>query len=958
MNYAVRITLAAASPVPSYTGGFWSSGIAALLGSGAASSWTNGVLLGVSAVGEKVDISQHGNYAMLDDCDVAISAVGWTDFFAAGASIHNATVEVGTISGSTFTARWVGAVVDSVWSGVEISLQCESLATRRHKDIPTRSLTSDELPNLPQASEGAAVPIVWGAVERMTPPKRSQDRQYLDAFYRVESGVIVSALSSSFLYDTPSGTNFSIAVYGRVDSTPLADVPATYWAEIAASSGKTAYAEITSGTGSGQTRAVTSIGVLATINNLGVSAISLVSAFSPQPDFTSVVRFFVNSDYISIAVCDEGAGIIVSSDVDDKEFPLISTVEDVGGVQVASASAEFITSGEYAATKYMKPSSDYGIAILSDGIAQTGSAQFLAKATTRCTDDFGITFLTADVFCLARFDAIDIPKLEDSDKMFFTYSAEGYNLGSAKGQIVLHGIAATYANDADTAINYYRTGAYGPINAYSPGMATDGAFGNFALNARQLSASALIPGRAKALYLCASAESVDGIGGADIANWVRVDDGAIPSGATSFVAAFDTAGGSGYFPVGEYIQPILLGDAGESEWQNSRCTYDDCGADGGSDRFIGTRFSEWREIIGINILSSFSYAGRTWGRVQYTIATPYSDAYGECRIVRKTATLSRTVPVKENESGLAISYGSFTPSSTFLASVESGRTYSAAWPSLPSGKSLGVPITTAPHAALDMMYRDLGLGSGDVDAASYLALPADPISAVLSSRRGSADVLAQMCAEFGWVAGHDSSGKETVKAASLDGSLGTAFDYAVANADIIADSITGPEMTAVEDVISLPTVSRSWTQADGSRSVASIRSLSLDPGDLTESNYKTYAPGFDSFAQAVEAYTALYEAVGAFGITQDGEHSFEMTSDIDGLLIDSGRLAWAASRKEILTFSVLESHAAAWAKLGSRIKVTHRRYATPAKYGALVARYWMPGDKSRVQLTMMIDVIV
>ena len=959
MDYAVRITLSASSPVPAYTGGFWAAGVASLSASAVVAGWTPGKLIACGSVGEKVDIAQGGNYAMLDDVDVTITAVGWTDFVAAGASIRNATIEIGTLFAGVLTPRWVGYVLDAPWQGAEILITAESLAGRRHKEVPARTLTSGEIPNLPSASEGAAVPIVWGSVERMTPPKYSQDRQYLDAFYRVESGVIVDTLTSAFIQGTPSGANIIVGVYGRSDSTPLTTVPATYWAALATSSGKTAYIEISSGTGAGQTRARVSSGSFSSVNDLGTLPVVLDSAFSPQPDATSILRFFVNSDYVSLAISDECSGIAAAGDESEREFPLVSTSASINGIEVASISAEFIVSGEYAATKYMKPSSDYGVSLLSDGVTQTGSVQFLAQATTRTVDGFGISFLFADIFCLAKFDADKIPKAQESDKMFFMYSAEGYNLGSGKGQIVLHGIAANYDHTVETAINYERTGAYGPINSYSPGTASDGDFGNFALHAKQLTGNATISGRAKALYLCACTEKDTGIGGSDLALWCRADDGAIPSGATTFVASWNATAGQGYFPLGEFIQPVLLGDPGESEWQNSRCTYGDCDASGSPEKFIGTRHAEWREIIGVNLLSSFTDGGNSWGRVQYTIATPFSDTYGACRIVRKTATFSHTVAAKEKESGLAISYGQFTPASQFLASVESGRKYSSAWPSLPSGKSIGDPITTADHAALDLLYRDLGQGSGDVDQTAYVGIADRDIHALVPSRESSADVLARMCREFNWIAAHDSNGKETVR--SWLASVGTtSYAYEVTNAHILADSIMGPEFTAIEDIITLPTISRSWTQADGFRKVASIVSLAIDPDDLTESNYQQYATGFDSYAQAAEAYTALYASRAAAGVEQRGDVSYQYSSDIQTLLIDSGLLDWIAARKEILTFAVTDEHAAAWAVVGDRFKVTHKRYAVSAKYGTLIARYWMPGKatesgKNRVQLTVMID---
>lgn len=161
-------------------------------------------------------------------------------------------------------------------------------------------------------------------------------------------------------------------------------------------------------------------------------------------------------------------------------------------------------------------------------------------------------------------------------------------------------------------------------------------------------------------------------------------------------------------------------------------------------------------------------------------------------------------------------------------------------------------------------------------------------------------------------------------------------------------------MTAIEDIVSLPTVSRSWTQADDFRAVGLTLSLDLAPASLTSGNYLQYVPGWDSFAQASEAYAILHANLSRYGVEQNGDIEYRYTSDIQTQLIDDGLLHWISSRKEILEFSVRDNHAGAWATLGKRFAVTHRRYAPSTKRGTLVARYWNP-EKRTVQLTVMID---
>ena len=167
-DYGVRITLAASSPVSSYTGGIWSSGVAKLSSSSGASGWTSGQIIEVSPLGEQVDIAQGGNYASIGDFDAVVLATWYPAFEAAGSSLYGATVEIGTLSGTTLTVRWSGIVVDAPWKGAELRIKAESLISRRHKTIPTRVMTSQEYPGIPASAEGKPVPILYGEISRLT----------------------------------------------------------------------------------------------------------------------------------------------------------------------------------------------------------------------------------------------------------------------------------------------------------------------------------------------------------------------------------------------------------------------------------------------------------------------------------------------------------------------------------------------------------------------------------------------------------------------------------------------------------------------------------------------------------------------------------------------------------------------------------------------------------------------
>lgn len=90
-DYGVKITLAALSPIPNYTGGIWINGSAWLCsGEAPTVDWINGALVSVSAIGERVDVARGGNYAETSDATVTIESTHWKAFDAAGASIYGA----------------------------------------------------------------------------------------------------------------------------------------------------------------------------------------------------------------------------------------------------------------------------------------------------------------------------------------------------------------------------------------------------------------------------------------------------------------------------------------------------------------------------------------------------------------------------------------------------------------------------------------------------------------------------------------------------------------------------------------------------------------------------------------------------------------------------------------------------------------------------------------------------
>jgi len=938
MDYAVRITLSVDSPASDYTGGFWTLGVAQLSAGAPASGWTSGQLVSCSQVGESVDIAKGGNYAILSDCTVAFSAVDWPTVAAAGVSLHNATVEVGTLSGSTLTPRWVGYVSDWAWTGTSIVVTCESLAGRRHREIPARRLTSDELPNLPQASEGAAVPIVWGSVERMTPPKRSSKRQYLGAFLQVIDGVATER-ESTFVVVAPTTEVVRIGLYGNADGSTVI-VPPTFWESVEQPIGQPIYLEIASGTGSGQTRKSANVYHYGTTGKLSWVEVTLESAFTTQPDTTSEIKIFSDPDYLLLAVCDECEGVTVSADVEEQEFEIQSFASDVDGIAIANVSYEFYEDDKYTAVKYLVASDVYGKTSLSDGVSKSGSA-FTAICTVRIKISSSNSILTSDVVCRASYD---VSQIEDADSVTaltfiqsFDVDANALFLNTA----VFHAVGVTYSGQKIALVSFRRLTL--PTdrdwNAYSQTMATDGDLGNYSI--RSISATLPVPLQSiERIYTGVSFEADS----PEIAPELTTQVGAwladldVAANDTSFhVQAVTSAGGvSRNMLVGMKIRPIAAPGTGADEWNYSRVNYDNANNSVSTLNYYGTVYEDLRTITSVTPYGVDGYNIEVDAGWDQAFTTPILIAYED------DAWIDWARTGDEREAGMAVPYGDVSTTSTFLATVESGR-------NLPSDD----PIIYADDAALDMLSTDLGLASGDIDSTNIGALNPRPIHAVIGSPEMSSDIFARMCREFNWIGAHDSTGRETAK--NWLGSLGAAAqDYTVANSDIIADSIEGPQMTAIEDIVSMPTVSRSWTQADGFRQVASVLSFGIEPASLTASNYLQYMTGWDSFAQASEAYAILYANRSRYGVEQRSDVEYKYASDIQTQLIDDNLLHWISSRKEILEFSVRDNHAGAWATLGKRFAVTHRRYATATKRGTLVARYWNP-EKRTVQLTVMID---
>jgi hypothetical protein len=941
-DYGVRITLAASSPLPSLNDFPFTAGVAKFSSGAANAGWTSGLLLdSPSPLGEQVDISQGGNYASIDDFDCAVLATWWPSFELVGASLYGALVEVGTLVSGTLTVRWSGTVSDISWQGAELRISAESLITQRHRTLPSRILTSQEFAALPADAEGSPVPIVYGAVERMTPASLLADRDYLmgqyvypsGATYQIErsttfvaSGAGVPALTASAL---PIVTDINTSA-GPV--TRPVDYDDTPWWE-----SSNVYMEIFEGTGSGQTRAVQTIPAIygtvttASGNEIWYLTITLASPLDTLPDTSSGIRFYTQAVGAILVVGDEVTTESITVDVDGESFPIGFAPGTQGGFDTADVSDEFRAGEDYAAIEYQVPTDVFSVAALSDGVTASGSA----RTALPYYYDSSAARRVGDVFCRASLDFADVPDsaLSRAVTVYFVASASATAGGGQEFAIQCIGTRWDGTEDIiATKMNAPYGNGEANVNGYSPAILADGTVGAFAEYATELSFPAPLRNYERVRF---------GLTWGADPNTAPVKDPSLgictlTNGLDYFFADVGGPGWTGAATiVGKAVYPESVTVADPlSEFERTRFQAHAFG-------FRGTIPDDRRTVA-----SAVFVSGSIWRiNLDSSITTPTGD-YGI-----GTYDPAYLVSVTEREVGLLISYGSIPQDSQFLASTSAGRTYGAHWTALPGGVSPGDPITEARDMAQDVLLRDLGLTLSQISG--YSTLPSYTASAILSEQEDSAKTLARMCQEFNWIGAHDSTGRE-VATAWLTRLYTTSADYTVTSADMVEGSITGVDATSLDDVITLPRVSWSSTQADGFREQGTVTDCTADPDDLTPSNYLRTITGFGDYSTALNAYQILHEAWKRSGVRRSDEIQYRYGGNPTDLLLPA-RMEWAASRKDILTFRVNEGHASAAAYCGQRIAVTHKRYTGGGTaYGTLVAAYWYP-QEGQTQLTVMMD---
>jgi hypothetical protein len=266
---------------------------------------------------------------------------------------------------------------------------------------PTRIVTGQEFPGIPTESEGAPVPIVYGAVERIQGPATLSDRDYLTAqsingprgkfrqsatFVAVGPGVpavtsLVVPLAGAIAHD---GYGFYYPGLGNADEPEFFAFPLAR--------GDQVYMEIVDGTGSGQERLITLLetGIVPSINvvdaTISVFVATVGVAWDTAPDSTSRIRFYAQPIGASVVVGDEATIAAVEVDVAGRSYPIAHVQSTLApGIVTADVSAEFRFGEDYAAIKYHRPTEVRGVEQIRDGLTAS------AGATISALPAFGLT---------------------------------------------------------------------------------------------------------------------------------------------------------------------------------------------------------------------------------------------------------------------------------------------------------------------------------------------------------------------------------------------------------------------------------------------------------------------------------------------------------------------------------------------------------------------------------------
>lgn len=936
-DWGVRITLAAGSPVPAYDdGGLWDLGVAKICsGEEIGSGWTNNILVGCSALGESADLARGGNYAEASEASIVLATVlettkWWEVFEAAGASIYGAQVEVGILTGVTFAPRWWGVVTEREWIGLELTLTVESQATRRHKEIPLRTVSNIEFPAIEEGSK-FVVPFAYGAVQGIQGQNLQSEcrynglRTYTDASTYL-AAELTHAFTGAFSINS---TDFASVVYAIKAHAGADPSPSGMWPD-AWSGGVVLYMEVAGGTGSGQKRKVANLSTSTqTVDGIKIfwALITPSIPFDTALDATSTVKFTSIANLASIAIADEATIAQVRADVKGAPFRVPHSQDLRDGIVFADVSSEYVADQLMAAVDVVSSTSNYGVAELSDRVSQSGRT---IKTHKNVGFSSGNPFprYSSDGFCRGRLWHTDIPReaINNGASLAICISLDASAMPdrgpsvTARTEVVVRAFDFLGNRYEINALDLTDVSADFCVpklaNAFSPDAASDGQPDNYTVHRVSFDLPIALSAVREIRY-CAAIVDAEGY---EEPIW----RGTVSPGSNVVNVTYAPTGMT--FSVGDYIRPYA--PASDSHGWIDPVPYNAI-----------YKAGAWQQVSGIGYLALTVSDASIW------------EAATDVSFVRVRA--DQMIDVVEREVAVAFEYGDIPIDSSFVADLSYGRTFGAAWSSLPPGEVDGNRIVFASHAALDIAFRDLGLSDSDIDKTSFLALPSAEFRLIQSERGSSAKLFADMAREYGWVVAHDSSGRITAR--NLFASVGTTtHDYEVTTSEIKRDSVASGA-TSIDDVVTLPTFSTKWTQEKGFAQSFGIKSLAIDPVALNASNYRDYLFGFDSFySDVADFYATFYQGAQRSGREQSGEIEIRFHDGNLGYGMMVDLYPWISQRKRIIEFQVPDTHAAASGHVGQRIKLTHKRYAKTPAYGTIAGLFWLPESRS-VQITLLID---
>lgn len=901
-----------------------------------------GVLVDCSAVGEYADIARGGNYAAVDDWDITLHAVTsngtkwWEIFSSAGASMYGARVELWDTSANV--CRAVGSVTDAKRNGIEVNVSCESISVQRHKEIPIRRITAAEFPGLTDAFEGSTIPIVYGPAENLEPASFLTEPLALDSLLYIPEPYQFVYRPASFI-PTYSGSPAS-----TINSLPVVVCTTTdmFTFQIDAIDSAFAdgnlYVRITSGSGSGQERKVNTLtysdGTTAKGVNQKAAVCGVTTPLETAADETSEIRFYRRDVGAVLAVCDEGEVLEVRDSEYKSPVPFAPGVMG-GDIVVADISAEFASGESYQSVQYIRSSNNFGIGALSDGLC--ASAYHTAHG-------YGISPLGppyyADLFCRSRLDisSVDPKWIMQAPDVYalVALSVDWPTPGEIEGIYIQ--AKATRWDGVDEFIWLITDKLVddGPsANCYSPAMASDGTPGNFAGYAAKIELSRPLTQYRTILIGAAFRGALTYIMGGDRftpqpGGW----NGPIP-----FV------NGQNYIVWDNSVLKTPPGRPGEDVILDIPLWISPVGS-GLNDDIISSIADNYTGIASDYMYQVTSVSPVSGEVYHLNLDRPISCPTGNysarllTQYMADPSGLGPPVAVNEYESGFALSFGEVAQDAVFLASMRSGR------------KSSGSPIVYAKSAAVDIMTRDLGLTSAEVDLASFSALPNDSIRMSIVDAERSDEIIARMAREFNWIISHDGDGKERAKTWLNRIGVDSA-DWNVSSSDVVKDSLVISK-TDISDIVCQPSTEWDWAFADGYRKKGFINDITFPPASLTGTNYLKYISGFGNFASA-QSFFAGMSAWYSLSLER-GKQSIQYQYGGDPLVLYTPKLAeWCAVRKTILDFKVPEDRSAAACVVGDRIAVTHRKLGSGSThYATICGRWWHPVD-GVVQILAMVD---